>query len=295
MDLNLLKTFDVLMQERHVSRAARRLALTQASTSNALDRLRQAFGDRVLERQGNQMAPTRLALDLWPHVQTALLSLDQGLRVLEEFDPRSHRHQFRIGIDEYSLHILGVEILRQFHDQAPNMRLTFEPATFQNNDESLLQGKYDLLIGPVWQETHGFERQILLSESFSGLVAKDHPFPNKVDLDTYIDHPHILISPRGIVPGNVDAGLAALGKERVIAFSTPYYANAPEFLSCTNAILNLGTRLAVKMAKLHNLRLFDIPLNVPGFEIAMVWNKRNSPSKAHSWLRQLIKNCADQN
>ncbi len=64
LDLNLLRVFAVLMEERSVSRAAPRLRLTQASASNALARLRATLGDRVLERQGNAMVPTRRSLDL---------------------------------------------------------------------------------------------------------------------------------------------------------------------------------------------------------------------------------------
>lgn len=105
LDLNLLRVFDVLMQERHVSRAADRLRLTQSSTSNALDRLRKALNDQVLERQGNCMVPTHAALDLWPHVQAALQALETGLNGLEAFSPAEHRQQFRIGVDEYSLHL----------------------------------------------------------------------------------------------------------------------------------------------------------------------------------------------
>jgi hypothetical protein len=104
--------------------------------------------------------------------------------------------------------------------------------------------------------------------------------------------PHILVSSRGIVAGNVDAGLAGTERARRIACAVPFYANAPEFLTGSDAILNLGRRLAKKMAALHKLHNFELPLKVPGFEIAMLWSRRNTPSQARSWLRKLIERCA---
>ena len=71
-----------------------------------------------------------------------------------------------------------------------------------------------------------------------------------------------------------------------------FSVNAPEFLTGSDAILNLGRRLAKKMAALHKLHSFELPLKVPGFEIAMLWNRRNTPSQARSWLRKLIERCA---
>ncbi len=296
LDLNLLRVFDVLMQERHVSRAADRLGLTQSSTSNALDRLRNALDDRVLERQGNRMVPTRAALDLWPHVQASLQALEVGLNGLEVFDPREHLQQFSIGVDEYSLHLWGDQILQTVRVEAPHVQLAFLPATYQSDADALLAGTLDVIIGPIWQASPELERQPLTRESFVGLVAADHPIAMAKEtapgIDTYLAYPHILVSPRGIVPGNVDAGLAAIGRERRIVCAAPFYANAPEFLADSDAILNLGSRLAHKMAALHRLHLFELPIEVPGFEIALLWSRRNTASQAHGWMRQVIRRCA---
>ena len=50
LDLNLLVVFDALMSERHVSRAADRIALSQPAMSNALSRLRATLDDPILVR-----------------------------------------------------------------------------------------------------------------------------------------------------------------------------------------------------------------------------------------------------
>jgi len=58
VDLNLLPVFEVLVEERHVSRAAERLGRTQSAVSHALERLRVQLGDPLLVRMGGVMVPT---------------------------------------------------------------------------------------------------------------------------------------------------------------------------------------------------------------------------------------------
>ncbi|HEX9718810.1 MAG TPA: LysR family transcriptional regulator, partial [Ramlibacter sp.] len=66
LDLNLLRVFDQVMAERNLTRAARNLAMTQPAVSNALNRLRDAVGDKLVARSGYGVEPTPRALALWP-------------------------------------------------------------------------------------------------------------------------------------------------------------------------------------------------------------------------------------
>src|SRR3954462_12507202 len=62
LDLNLLVSLDVLLQERSVGAAAARLRLSEPAMSRTLGRIRKALGDPVLVRAGRQMVPTPHAL-----------------------------------------------------------------------------------------------------------------------------------------------------------------------------------------------------------------------------------------
>ena len=59
LDLNLLVALDALLSERSVTRAARRVGLSQPGMSNALARLRKLFGDPLLVRQGAELSRRR--------------------------------------------------------------------------------------------------------------------------------------------------------------------------------------------------------------------------------------------
>jgi DNA-binding transcriptional LysR family regulator len=59
IDLNLFVVFEVIYEQRNLTRAAEVLCLTQPAVSNALARLRRACGDPlfVATRQGMQPTP----------------------------------------------------------------------------------------------------------------------------------------------------------------------------------------------------------------------------------------------
>ncbi|MDB5898166.1 MAG: transcriptional regulator, LysR family, partial [Ramlibacter sp.] len=79
LDLNLLRVFDQVMTERNLTRAARNLSMTQPAVSNALNRLRESLGDRLVTRSGYGVEPTPRALALWPSISDALRQLETSL------------------------------------------------------------------------------------------------------------------------------------------------------------------------------------------------------------------------
>ncbi|MEZ4390594.1 MAG: LysR family transcriptional regulator [Polyangiales bacterium] len=64
LDLNLLPVLDALLRERHLTRAARGLGLSQSAASHALQRLRRALGDPLFVRSPSGLILHRGAR--WP-------------------------------------------------------------------------------------------------------------------------------------------------------------------------------------------------------------------------------------
>ena len=64
-DLNLLVIFDVLMQERNITRSAAKLHMSQPAVSHALGRLRKQVDDPLLVRCGDTMEASPRALELY--------------------------------------------------------------------------------------------------------------------------------------------------------------------------------------------------------------------------------------
>jgi len=64
IDLNLLLVFEALMEERNVTRAAKRIGLSQPAMSNALAGLQRTFNDQLLVKTPAGMVPTPTAQTL---------------------------------------------------------------------------------------------------------------------------------------------------------------------------------------------------------------------------------------
>ena len=79
-DLNLLVALDALLTERNVTRAGRRMNLSQSAMSGALGRLRGFFQDELLVVVGRRMVLTPLAQDLVQPLRDVLLQVQQHRR-----------------------------------------------------------------------------------------------------------------------------------------------------------------------------------------------------------------------
>lgn len=79
LDLNLLRTTDVLLNENNVTRAAQRLNLSQPSVSIQLARLREIFADPLLMPGPRGMQPTARADELRQPLRAALAALEQAV------------------------------------------------------------------------------------------------------------------------------------------------------------------------------------------------------------------------
>ena len=77
-DLNLLRVFIALMEERSVTRAADRLGITQPALSNALNRLREILHDPLFIRERYGMQPTQKAEEVAPVIMEAIGQLGES-------------------------------------------------------------------------------------------------------------------------------------------------------------------------------------------------------------------------
>src|SRR5687767_2838817 len=101
VNLNLLLVLDALLIERHVSRAARRLGLSQPAVSHALGQLRALLNDPLLVRSGAGMAPTERALALADPLHAALGALAATIAPPAAFDPARAERTFAIAATDF--------------------------------------------------------------------------------------------------------------------------------------------------------------------------------------------------
>src|SRR5262245_5383446 len=87
IDLNLLVILRELLRERNVTRAARRVGVTQPAASAALARLRRHFGDELLERTRTGFVLTPLARQLATDIDAVYSGLERLFAAVPTFQP----------------------------------------------------------------------------------------------------------------------------------------------------------------------------------------------------------------
>jgi LysR family transcriptional activator for leuABCD operon len=98
IDLNLLPVFEAAYEERSLSRAADRLAMTQSAVSHALSRLRSTFRDELFIRQASGVFPTPVAEMIYAKLRGALGSVRESVAETRGFDPKSSGRKFFVAI-----------------------------------------------------------------------------------------------------------------------------------------------------------------------------------------------------
>ncbi|HVJ91039.1 MAG TPA: LysR family transcriptional regulator, partial [Labilithrix sp.] len=160
--------------------------------------------------------------------------------------------------------------------------------------EELDEDRIDVVLGPadVFGRAAGsFRVQKLMSERFVCVVREDHASVGKrLSLDRFLAQPHALITPSGNTGGIVDAALAKLGKQRRIAVEVPHFLVAPFLVEKTDVILTLAERVARALAPAVRLQRLAPPpeLELPGFDISLVWQERHQTDPAHAWFRSVV-------
>jgi DNA-binding transcriptional LysR family regulator len=291
VDLNLMVALDALLEAENVTRAARRIGLSQSALSSALGRLRHLFGDRLLVRAPGGMAPTPLGRRLREPVRRALDEVAGMLRPPGPFDPRAP-HRFRIAVTDYVGLVLLPAIAARVLRAGPAIDLevrTMDDWLLPADD--LDRGALDVAVSFFREVPPRLRAKHLFDEEFTCAVRRGHPtVGRRLGLRQYTALPHLLVSPRAGVTGTVDAALASRGLSRRVAVTVPHFAVAPAVLARTDCVATLAGRVARLGARLAPLRLLAPPLALRGFAVQMVWHPQTDSDPAASWLRtQILK------
>jgi DNA-binding transcriptional LysR family regulator len=292
VDLNLLVVLDVLLEERNVSRAARRLALTQSTVSGMLARLREALGDPLFVRARHGLRPTPRA-----EAMTAPLRrwLDDARALVApaEFEPASWRGAVVISSTDYMQETLLLPFLRELGVEAPGLRVALAPLVIDGLAEKLAAAALDLAVTIPEFAPPGLPSRRLYRDEYVVAMRASHPLARRrrLTLDDFCRFEHVLVSPSGgAFAGPADAALARLGRERRVRNSVPTFLLVPQMLEVEDLIAVLPRHLVAGRA--GRLYLHSPPLEIPGFDVIAVWHPRVHDDSAHRWLRSRLAQTA---
>src|SRR6188472_4221607 len=147
VDLNLLPVFEAVYEEKSLTRAAVRLAMTQSAISHALSRLRFVFRDELFVRQSRGVAPTPTADRLYIKVRNALASVRESVADTRTFEPKTSERRFTISVTHPLGPLIELRLQERLAMVAPNIAVSASTRSRPIDlDRLLREGRVDMAI-----------------------------------------------------------------------------------------------------------------------------------------------------
>jgi DNA-binding transcriptional LysR family regulator len=293
IDTNLLVALDVLLQERHVTRAAQRLGITQSAMSQTLQRLRATLDDPILVRSGRTMVATPRGEALAGPLRAALRDL---ARVFDEerVDPATLDRRFSLTcLDTYGVSVVP-RLFARVAEVAPGVEVEVVPYDRDRVWDRLRHGDVELaIVGPA-PPPSDVAVAPFLREHMCGLVRRGHPLLDApVTVARYAAWPHAVVRITGRGDSEIDGHLAGHGVARRIVGRTPFFLSAPAIVVHSDLIMTTPASAAVHFAQHWPLELFVPPVGVMLYTAQLAWPKWLDADPGHRWFREQMLGIGD--
>jgi DNA-binding transcriptional LysR family regulator len=289
LDVGMLRTFDALMRERSVSRAAARLFLSQPAVSASLGRLRDTFGDPLFTRTSHGVVPTARAQALAPQVERVLADIAALLEADLPFDPATAQRIFRIaGSDHASSRVLPA-LTRTLAACGSDIRIVWEPPGTAPLAERLGKGDLDLAVVARLKRPRDMEVLPLYDDHYVYALRAGHPRAGEpLTLDLFCAIPQVFLGyGSSVLDDTIDELLAATGRQRRAQVAVTSFAQIIDQLQHSDHAAVLGRRVA--RAHADKLHIQPLPFASPTYEALVCWDARAASDAGILWLKAEVQ------
>jgi DNA-binding transcriptional LysR family regulator len=291
LDLNLLLVFDAIYAEASITRAAKRLGITQPALSNALRRLREHLGDPLFERDGHGVAATPEARRLAPAIQVALRSIEQAVARPEEFDPASSPREFSVIVPEALEPLIMPALLNAAARDAPNVSFVMRPLFAAGIEQPLSDKSVDLGFYLEAIDREDIQSSFITAQPICIAARADHPIyttRERFTAEDLCEAGFVVIDSGLRKMTRIEQAIQARGLSRRVVCAAPRIWSLPYIVAETDLVAMVPRALGKYLAPKLNLKLFDLPFEVPNQDWYMVWHKDFDLDPAHVWLRRRV-------
>jgi DNA-binding transcriptional LysR family regulator len=288
VDLNLLKSLQALLSERHVGKAAKRMHISQSAMSHTLSRLRETFADPLFVRTSKGIEPTTRALALSSKLSSVLD--DIGLLFTPVlFDPAKVNTRIRLQTHSFIISSYLSPFFKKIYQLAP--KLTFEThGLSEYSYQQLDKGTVDLIIAAGFQASPCFMQRSIFEEDRVCIVDKNHPARDNWGPEAFLQYPHF----KNILLEDKDDPVAVgLRKQnlppREIGFYTDDMMTQGVILKDSKLISTLPRSLANIVSQQYGHVILPCPIATEDVVIKAIWHERNQNDQLHQWLRGQLK------
>lgn len=294
-DMNLIKVFTVLYESGTVTAAAERLFVTQPSVSYSLGKLREYFDDPLFVRTVNGMKPTHLAESLYSGFREAERAIELSIAEAKCFDPITSSRGFRIALCDIGEMVLLPQLFDRLHKLSPNIAIEVIPLHAESFAHWLKEGSVDAAINRTSPAIPGIIQRKIGTEQYGCLVRGGHTRITEtlvLSREQFLAEKHLHLSHKGNRDA-VDEELLRLGFTRHITLRVSHFSVIPKLIGNSDLIAVLPLSAARFLATTnpeYNLKVLDLPFEIPPFSVSLYWHSRCTRSSSLLWLLEQTEN-----
>lgn len=294
LDLNLLRTLSILVQERNMRRASERMFVTQPAVSQALKKLRHHFRDELFVKTPTGLEPTSFTLDLMEKVEPLLEDLAEALNEGESFDPAEIHYPLNVALAPHVANFLSTELFRAIRRDSPRAQVRLDVWKDGTIDE-LVKGEQLLGINAsIEQVSNEITRLELADDHYTAYVREDHPQLSRKRSITLKDLDGVEIAAL-IIPGfntrenQIERLLKSNGYQSRVGFRSAYPAAVIEVIRSTDMIF--GASSFIDHRQLEGLRALDVKINDEFLKspVTAYFHRTKQNSPLIQWLTGLAR------
>jgi DNA-binding transcriptional LysR family regulator len=288
VDLNLLPVFEAVYEERSLSKAAVRLAMTQSAISHAVNRLRSVFRDELFVRQSRGVVPTPAADRIYAKLRDALASVREAVTERRGFDPKTSERRFYLSIPHPLGPMIELRLQERFAKIAPKIEVAASTRSRPIDlDRALREGRVDAAID--WLEPRGgqFNSTLLFEDGVIAMARKGHPaFRSPVSMKTLREGRFVSLRPR------VDPADAPAMVQEVHHLKLDVALEVSEILeifmvASRSDLFGLSLRSMENVARqTFGLRVLSATSKASTLPINLYWHSTRDDDPAHAFLRK---------
>ena len=289
-DLNLLPIAVALYDELSVSRAARRLGMSQPAVSKALRRMREAFDDPLFVRRPSGMVPTPRAHAIIRAARPHLQQLQEDLLRGECFDPAVSTRTITLATSDIAEMAFFPSVLEHLRAHAPNCPVRTVSVRDEQLADALEKGEVDVAVGYFPSlALRNFRQRRLSRHGFACLMRAGHPlWKSRLTVASYLAADHIVVRREGSSQGLLERYLERRKMRRKIAVYTSHVLSVPFIVMESQLVATLPYAVVTRFTSLTAhvvaaLPPFDIP-----YDLKLHWHRRFDNEPRSIWLRDQL-------
>jgi DNA-binding transcriptional LysR family regulator len=295
VDLNLLRIFDAVYRERHLTRAGQYLCLSQPAMSHALARLRALFGDELFLRTTHGLEPTVGAEQLAVPIADAIEAVQRVLQTFNSFDPAAARLTLKIGVTDYTSALVLPPLLKRLGEEAPGVDVQASHVNVERARELLDEGALHVAVVGSGDHPERFEVRHLLREPMVCMAAETNQgLRDPLSVEQFADLMHVVVAPSATHRSLIDHLLTARNLQRRVVLSIPFLTAVPDLVANSSLVCVLPRNLVRTLQRFGRFRSVDVPLEGACFDYFSIWHEREAQTVVQQWICRLVMESVPQ-